>query len=70
MLKFNKISTRIFAILETTTIQIAMFSNDGLQITFILLNRILLLALSYTAIIGIASFTAVAENIQCNNNGI
>ena len=28
------------------------------------------LTLSCTAIIGIASFTAVAENVQCNNNGI
>ena len=30
----------------------------------------LILTLSYTAIIGIASFTAVAENGQCKNNGI
>ena len=28
------------------------------------------LTMSYTAIIGIASFTAVAENGQCKNNGI
>ena len=28
------------------------------------------LTLSYTAIIGIASFTAVAENGRCKNNGI
>ena len=28
------------------------------------------LTLSYTAIIGIASFTAVAKNGQCKNNGI
>ena len=28
------------------------------------------LTLSYTAIIGIASFTSVAKNVQCKTNGI
>ena len=43
-----------------------MYNKTFLFTVYGLLN----LTLSYTAIIGIVSFTAVAENGQCKNNGI